>query len=1164
MAQIDRGRDLTELVRNTAGRLHRNTLWTGAAWMALAALGWLVAAVGLDMAMPLPVALRVAAWVGFWGVLLIVAGVMLIRPRRHRPAMAHVALMIERAVGGMHNRLVTLLDATTRRGAEAPNPQMLQQLVEQTRLRITGFDAAAVINPRRLRQGLWGVGGLALVAVALFILLSDRVPTALARLAMPTADIPPVTWLRIEGPGAISVPRGEPYTLAGRVTRGSTEAMTLQLRSSTTGKPGPWVNYPMRPDGQGGFTFELADLNESFEYRLRSDRTWTHTYRLTAVPRPVVLDVRYEAHFPSYLSLDSPMTLDVATGQLALPIGTRLRVAASVEGEPVGGDLALFQSRTEEIQETLDVESVWFEDELPADADVQGRWPWTTRRVRSGLQSFASNWDGQPLAFKTRLSPLHVPQEGRWMLYLFMEEADPPTRLVVSLSSGDQLRTLVWGRRDEARERERPGTVVHVGPLPPVGNWVRLDYPVKQLFTAPAEGVKLHGMAIETDSGRVYFDRPGSFVQQTTTRTRTSLDSIGRLPMALREGRWEADVEISRSIHIGHEFRDALNSVNRAAAPLMVVALEDQPPSVVVERPGRDLPLAEPVAVPLAWRAFDDWGVEAVGVQTGPAADKLGEPRWLKRFDDNATERVLADVLDARKLEPGQTVYYRMVARDRKGQLGASEVYRLTHVVPQSPETAQAIKKANELEKLIKGLGNILRTGGKLAELAAAFLPELRKGEPLSDVRVRELAARKAAELTEAERAKLTAADAQVNQFERQLRNAAKQLEQAAKRTADSPLAPPREAEALSELSRSAEQMADMLKPAPSPEDQAGADAQKLERLAQAARLAQVEQGELDRLKKRLQQIEQASQRLAEDPESSQRELESVLAETRAEQADQSLRTFEDKLALQGRKTEELRTQLPAAPQANEPDREPLEARAKAQRELESQAEPLIESAENLTGQEIPRADIPDPAADPRQSLQADRDALQSRLKRAAQQVEQTRQESRELRREIAGLRGQMLPEMKRDEDLPPDHPPTDGAAPPGRDSSEPSPTQQLNELLSSRQARRLLELAESSALAEQADNPDSRGPSRQRTASQQGRPGEESRSAAEQSSPDTRRVTVLEGAARTLNASERAELYKLPPRIREPLLQGMRDQGPEGYQDLIDAYYRHLSRQAK
>lgn len=42
--------------------------------------------------------------------------------------------------------------------------------------------------------------------------------------------------------------------------------------------------------------------------------------------------------------------------------------------------------------------------------------------------------------------------------------------------------------------------------------------------------------------------------------------------------------------------------------------------------------------------------------------------------------------------------------------------------------------------------------------------------------------------------------------------------------------------------------------------------------------------------------------------------------------------------------------------------------------------------------------------------------------------------------------------------------------------------------------------------------------------------------------------------------AVEGATLYRLPPWLRQPLIQGMQERGPEAYQPLIEAYYRDLS----
>ena len=45
---------------------------------------------------------------------------------------------------------------------------------------------------------------------------------------------------------------------------------------------------------------------------------------------------------------------------------------------------------------------------------------------------------------------------------------------------------------------------------------------------------------------------------------------------------------------------------------------------------------------------------------------------------------------------------------------------------------------------------------------------------------------------------------------------------------------------------------------------------------------------------------------------------------------------------------------------------------------------------------------------------------------------------------------------------------------------------------------------------------------------------------------------------------AQRAQFYQLPPRLRGPLLEGMQERGPEGYQSMIDAYFRELNKEIK
>jgi hypothetical protein len=41
-----------------------------------------------------------------------------------------------------------------------------------------------------------------------------------------------------------------------------------------------------------------------------------------------------------------------------------------------------------------------------------------------------------------------------------------------------------------------------------------------------------------------------------------------------------------------------------------------------------------------------------------------------------------------------------------------------------------------------------------------------------------------------------------------------------------------------------------------------------------------------------------------------------------------------------------------------------------------------------------------------------------------------------------------------------------------------------------------------------------------------------------------------------------RAAIEKLPPHVRDPLLEGMRQQGPEAYRGVIEAYFKRLGQE--
>jgi hypothetical protein len=58
--------------------------------------------------------------------------------------------------------------------------------------------------------------------------------------------------------------------------------------------------------------------------------------------------------------------------------------------------------------------------------------------------------------------------------------------------------------------------------------------------------------------------------------------------------------------------------------------------------------------------------------------------------------------------------------------------------------------------------------------------------------------------------------------------------------------------------------------------------------------------------------------------------------------------------------------------------------------------------------------------------------------------------------------------------------------------------------------------------------------------------------------------VTGVFAAPADMEPAHQATLYRLPPALRQPLLQGMQERAPEGYGKLVDSYYDRLSEEMK
>lgn len=168
-------------------------------------------------------ALAFREWLRLTGLLLVAVpsgwaflnGVL--RPLFRKMTSRFVARRIEATLPGIHNRLVSVVDLDSDKQKKF-SMAFVRRLIAEAIERVKNFRPSAVVDKPALKRAAL----FALIGVLVFATLgifSDRMPTALARIFSPFADIPPATGVFFDVlPGTTKVLRGEPVEFLAKVS----------------------------------------------------------------------------------------------------------------------------------------------------------------------------------------------------------------------------------------------------------------------------------------------------------------------------------------------------------------------------------------------------------------------------------------------------------------------------------------------------------------------------------------------------------------------------------------------------------------------------------------------------------------------------------------------------------------------------------------------------------------------------------------------------------------------------------------------------------------------------------------------------------------------------------------------------------------------------------
>ncbi len=176
---------------------------------------------------------------------------------------------------------------------------------------------------------------------------------------------------------------------------------------------------------------------------------------------------------------------------------------------------------------------VWIDDDLPPGAQpapeggANHAWNWVEggkQPVLSGKKSLMHKGAGLSQFVFTGAAPgLRCGDGDKLFAYVFLDPADPPKEIMLQWNSGDWKHRAYWGDNLIEFGKDKTTERVSMGPLPKVGEWVRLEVEAAEVGITPA--LVLNGWAFTQHGGTVFWDKAGVFTR-TPQGTGQYFDSL--------------------------------------------------------------------------------------------------------------------------------------------------------------------------------------------------------------------------------------------------------------------------------------------------------------------------------------------------------------------------------------------------------------------------------------------------------------------------------------------------------------------------------------------------------------------------------------------------------------------------------------------------------------
>jgi len=213
-------------------------------------------------------------------------------------------------------------------------------------------------------------------------------------------------------------------------------------------------------------------------------------------------------------------TLFFADGEASQTFSVPILEDGLVEGDETilltlsganGADLGAMSEAQLTITDNDSNDVAWINDALPAGAIPGGSWNWVSTDpapYSGGLAHQSTLAAGFHQHYFTNATPLPVQTGDTLYAYIYLDPDNPPSEVMLSwYAGGGWDHNAYWGADLINVGINGTNSRRYMGPLPPTGQWVRLEVPASAVGL---EGAAITGMAFSLYDGRATWDTTGS------------------------------------------------------------------------------------------------------------------------------------------------------------------------------------------------------------------------------------------------------------------------------------------------------------------------------------------------------------------------------------------------------------------------------------------------------------------------------------------------------------------------------------------------------------------------------------------------------------------------------------------------------------------------------